>query len=177
VFPVPKDLERVAAEIDGWLELGCPQRAIELLERLLERPDARPAGLEYRVRALVATSKHEQAIEDLSELRQTDVDPVWLDLTEAWCRKRMDDLPSAIQCMEQLLRRDPKSAIGHFNLACYLALTGESERALDAVTVACGIDNNFRDLLTDEPDLHCLHRDQRFLQLLKQRNDETGGLD
>lgn len=167
MFSVPNDLERVAAEIDGWLELRCPQRALERLQPLLDRADARAVGLSFRVRALVATKKHAEALADVLELRELGLDPAWLDLTEAWCRKRMGELPSAIRCMQQLLEREPRSAIGHFNLGCYLALSGELEQALDQVTIACGIDEKFRELLMDEVDLHDLHRDPRFLQLQK----------
>ena len=167
MFSVPNDLERVAAEIDGWLDLRCPQRALERLQPLLDRPDARAIGLSFRIRALVALKKHAEALQDVSELREMNADPAWLDLTEAWCLKRQDDLPGAIRCMQQLIARDRRSAIGHFNLACYLALSGELEQALDQVTIACGIDEKFRDLLMDEVDLRDLHRDPRFLQLQK----------
>jgi hypothetical protein len=165
VFPVPKDLQRLVAEIDGWLELRCNDKAFERLQPLLEHPEARPAGLALRVRCSIATKKHKDAMTDIAELRGTTYDPEWLDLTEAWCRKRMQDLPGAVRCMEQLLARNPKSAIGHFNLGCYLALSGERERALDEITLACGIDQEYRSMLADEPDLDSLRRDGRFRSL------------
>ena len=165
VFPVPKDLQRLVAEIDGWLDLRCPDKALERLQPLLDRPEARPAGLALRVRAYAATKKHRDALADIAELRGTTYDADWLDLTEAWCRKRSQDLPGAVRCMEQLLQRSPKSAIGHFNLACYLALSGERDRALDEVTLACGLDQEFRGMLADEPDLDTLRRDRRFQRL------------
>ncbi len=169
MFPVPKDLQRLHDEIDGWLDLRCPEKAVELLPSLLARPDARPAGLALRVRAAVATKQHQDAVRDLTELRATSYDPEWLDLVEAWCRKRLQDLPGAVQCMEQMLERNPQSAIGHFNLGCYLALAGDRERALDEVTLACGLDATFREMLQDEPDLDTLRRDARFQQLLVAR--------
>jgi tetratricopeptide (TPR) repeat protein len=166
VFAVPPDLERLAAEIDGWLDLRCPDKALALLQPLLDRKEARSEGLALRIRAHVATRQHDLALRDLQELRATDYDPEWLDLTEAWCRKRTADLPGAVRCMEQLLARNARSAIGHYNLGCYLALIGERERAVDEVTLACGIDPSLRELLHDEPDLDTLARDARFRQLL-----------
>ena len=168
MFTVPKDLQRLADEIDGWLDLRCPDKALSLLGPLLERPDGRPEGLALRVRAYVATKLHEQAVTDLDELRGTDYDPEWLELTEAWCRKRMQDLPQAVRCMERLIERNPRSAIGHFNLGCYLALIGKHDRALDEVTIACGIEPSYRGMLMDEPDLDELHRDQRFRKLVEE---------
>ena len=166
---VPQDLERRAVEVDGWLELRCADKALERMQPLLERPDARPAGLALRIRAYVATKEHRLAIDDLNELRTTGYEPDWLDLTEAWCRKRLPDLAGAIRCMEQLLERSPQSAIGHFNLGCYAAIDGDRERALDEVTLACGLDPSFREMLMEEPDLDSLHRDPRFKQLLVAR--------
>ena len=58
--------------------------------------------------------------------------------------------------MRRLLKRSRRSAIGHFNLGCYLALLGETMRALDEVTVACGIDPSFRKMLAEEDDLKSL---------------------
>ena len=163
---VPESLQRLVAEIDGWLELRCPDRALERLETLLAEPKARIIALTLRIRAYVSSKRHREAVADIAELRAAQHDPEWLDLTEAWCRKRMQDLPAAITCMEQLLQRNGKSAIGHFNLGCYLALAGDSDRALDEVSIACGIDASFRGMLHDEPDLDTLRVDPRFQQLI-----------
>lgn len=165
MFPVPKDLERLVAEIDGWLDLRCPDKALDRLQPLLSNPEARPVGLAMRVRAYVSTKRHREAVADLDELRTTPYDPDWLDLTEAWCRKRLQDLPGAMRCMQQLLHRDPRSAIGHFNLGCYLALSGDKERALDEVSIACGLDESFRTMLHDEVDLVSLRQDPRYQEL------------
>lgn len=124
-------------------------------------------GLTLRARAFIAQGNHRDALQDLLELRSHVPDLDWLELTEAWCRKRLDDLPGAIACMERLLAKDARSAIGHFNLGCYLALHGEHERAMDEVTLACGLDEEFRTHAKDEPDLDCLRTDDRFRQLLR----------
>jgi hypothetical protein len=174
VFAVPPHLQRLAAEIDGWLDLRCPDKALERLQPLLDCAEARAEALAMRVRAYVATKQHDAALRDLDELRTTQYDPEWLDLTEAWCRKRTKDLPGAVRCMEQLVRRNPRSAIGHFNLGCYLALRGDSDRAIDEVTLACGLDTSFREMLEDEPDLDSLHRDARFRDLLETAPEGNG---
>jgi tetratricopeptide (TPR) repeat protein len=169
VFPVPNRLQRLADQIDGWLDLRCPERALELLDPVLADPEGRAAGLCMRIRALVRQGQHDLALADLAELRRTQQPLDWIDLTEAWCRKRSDDLAGAIRCMEQLLARTPRSDIGHFNLACYLAIAGQRDRAVDEATVACGINPDLRDLLRDEPDLDSLRNDPRFRQLMRER--------
>ena len=168
MFHVPPSVQRLAFEIKGWLELGCPDRALDKLESLLEVPGARPAALELRVRAYTELKRYEDAIIDIEDVRSFDHDADWADLTEAWCLKRLDDGAGAVQCMERLLGRSNHSAIGHFNLGCYLALLGETGRAIDEVTLACGIDPSFRKLLAEETDLDSLRSLPDFRSLVEQ---------
>ena len=169
---LPKSLGRVAIEVEGWLEIGCPERALEKMQRLLETPGARPIALALQVRALVDLKRYAEALDALDEASYFEHDADWKDLTEAWCRKRLDDMPGAMACMERLLRRDPRSAIGHFNLGCYLALSGDLEQAIDEVSLACGIDEKYRALLPDEHDLDSLRDDPRFESLLPRASYE-----
>lgn len=164
---MPRNLQRLADEIDGWLDLRCPERALDLLGPLLGDPEGRAAGLAMRTRAFVRQGRYREALTDLGELKQTHGEFEWVELTEAWCRKRTDDLPGAVRCMERLVARHPRSGIGHFNLACYLALLGQAERAIDEVSLACGLDEQFRGLALEEPDLDALRTDSRFRQLVR----------
>lgn len=165
VIHVPKSVQRLTVEIEGWLDLSCPEQALLKMENMLAVPGARPAALVLRVRAFVDLMRFDEALTDIEEVRNFDHDPDWADLTEAWCRKRMDDLPGAAACMERLLERTNHSAIGHFNLGCYFALQGETKRALDEITVACGIDPEYRELLGGESDLESLHGQAAFESL------------
>ena len=163
---VPKSLIRRAAEVEGWIELNRPDKAFDILGPLLETTGARPAGLHLRIRASVALQRHEQALTDIAELRNFDADPDWLDLTEAWCRKRLGQLDRAAKCMEKLVQRSRRSAVGHYNLGCYLALLGEKDRAIDELAIACGIEDRFRREAASETDLDSLRGDPAFDQLL-----------
>ncbi len=152
-------------EVEGWLELECPGKALEKVTTLLDHPAGRAVGLVLEVRALIMTNDFQKALESLQKLQEFDHDQEWADLTEAWCRKRLDDLPGAVGCMERLIDRD-KCSIGYFNLACYLTLMGERKRALDELAIACGMDPRFRKLLEEEKDLESLHDDPSFQALL-----------
>lgn len=169
---LPKSLGRLHLEVEGWLEIGCPARALEKMQPLLDTPAARPEALKLRIRALVGLERFAEALDSLDEVAYFEHDADWRDFTEAWCRKRIGDLPGAIQCMERLLKRSPRSALGHYNLGCYLALAGDEDRALDEVSLACGMDEEFRKLAADEPDLEPLREDPRFQALLPGASDD-----
>lgn len=175
MFHVPKHLERLADQIDGWLDLRCPDKALALVGPMLGDPAARAAGLERKVRAHVRLGEHAQALADLGELRQLAPTEDWVDLTEAWCRKRTGDLRGAVRCLEQLLARNQKSDAAHFNLGCYLALLGERDRAIDALSRACGLEDANRDFLRDDADLDGLRTDPRFRALLREERAPRSG--
>lgn len=175
MYEVPPPLQRLVDQVDGWLDLRCPERALDLLGPLLADPEGRRAGLVLRVRALARLGDYAAALRDLGELQQAGAADDWVDLTEAWCRRRLSDLPGAIRCTEQLIARNQRSDIGHFNLACYLALSGERDRAIDVLSLACGLNPECREFARDEPDFDGLRTDPRFRQLLRQ--DAAGGSD
>ncbi len=83
---MPKSVQRVAVEIEGWLDLSCPGHALTKLEDLLAVPGARPAALTLRVRAYMDMNRFDDAVVDIDELRSFDHDPESTDIMEAWCR-------------------------------------------------------------------------------------------
>ena len=172
LYKVPRSLQRLALEIDGWLDFRSPTQALDRIDPLLASPGARPVGLVFRIRAMLLMDNWSEALKDIDELRELPNDPDWLDLTEAWCLKRLGKLSGSVECMERLLGRSHRSAIGHFNLGCYLALLGDKERAIDEITLACGIEDEFRTLASEERDLESLADDPRFIDLLPPREDE-----
>ena len=65
IYPVPRKLERLVDEVDGWLELRCPERALPLVDALLAEPSARACGLSLRIRAYARMAAFENALADL----------------------------------------------------------------------------------------------------------------
>ncbi len=163
---VPDNLRRLAIEIDGWLDFDQPDKALERVGPLLEVPEARPIGLALRIRARVALGDYLKALSDIEEARTFSGDSEWVDVTEAWCLKRSGDLPGAAEQMRKLLARDPKSAIGHYNLGCYLALLGQTQEALDKISIACGLEESYRKAARAESDLGSLREMPEFQKLI-----------
>lgn len=166
-FHIPEAMHRLVDQVDGWLELRCPERALELVGPLIANPESNAIGLSLRIRANARLGNYPDALRDLDELRSQHPTDDWIDMTEAWCRRRNDDLPGSIRCMEQLLARNHRDHIAHFNLACYLALSGEKDRAIDELSIACGLHPECRTFAIDEPDFDSLRTDERFRQLLR----------
>lgn len=85
----------------------------------------------------------------------------WLGL--GWCRKRLGDLPGAIDALERGLAAFPRQAILSYNLACYHALTGNVSAAIEFLTQAIALDARFRDLTGAEHDFDPIRSDPRFV--------------
>lgn len=163
---VPHGTERLVREIDGWLDLGRAEKALQRLDALRRHPGTRPLALTFEVRALILLERFEEALDLIGELRTFEIEAEWLEVTEAWCQKRIGKIDRSIACMRRLIDEHPRSAIGHYNLGCYLALTGATEEALDEISLAVGIDPQFREHLVDEKDLDTLRNDKRLEALL-----------
>lgn len=167
MIPVPPAWQRLADTIDGWLDLRCPDKALARLQPLLDDAAARPAALTMRIRARCRLGEYAAALPDLAELRAGGHLPEWVALTEAWCQRRLGNLPAAVHGLQQLLQRSPRCDLAHFNLSCYLALQGERDAAIDALTLACGLLPAHRDHAREEPDLDSLRTDARFRSLVR----------
>jgi tetratricopeptide (TPR) repeat protein len=166
-FHVPQELQRLVDQCDGWLDLRCPERALKLVGPVVASPAGRSIGLSLRIRANARLGNYPEALEDLADLRSDHPTNDWIDLTEAWCRRRNDDLAGAIRCTDQLIARDSRHHIARFNRACYLALDGDKDAAIDELSMACGLNPDCRTLAIDEPDFDSLRTDERFRLLLR----------
>ena len=85
----------------------------------------------------------------------------WLGL--GWCRKRLGDVPGAIEALERGLERHPQEAILFYNLSCYHSLAGDVARAVDHLTRAIALDARYRDLTAVEHDFDPIRDDPRFV--------------
>ncbi|HQU44827.1 MAG TPA: tetratricopeptide repeat protein, partial [Pirellulales bacterium] len=112
-------VQRVLREVEGYLELGMPQTALDLISRLADPGTFRGQKLYLTGEALRALQRHAEAIaalEQAADLLPSKLD-IWLAL--GWCRKRTGRLDLAIGALERAEEVSPEEAVVHYNLACY----------------------------------------------------------
>jgi len=146
---------RVRAAV-GWLELGLPDEALVELEPLPWRIQVRKSLLELRLVAEMADRSWNAASETARLLCLKDPAEPQFFLHAAYCLHETGDTLAACHW----LLRGPKAlfseATFHYNLACYLAVLGESARAKSHLKTAFGLDESLRDSAHHDQDLACL---------------------
>jgi len=80
---------------------------------------------------------------------------------------RAGRIEEGLELDRRIVEIDPKSAIGHYNLACSLSLSSNPEAAIASLRTA--LDLGYRDFhwLLQDPDLQNLHAEPAFADLLE----------
>jgi len=153
-------------QAEGYLEIGLPQQALDVLGRLGDGVSRSPHALYLRGESLRSLGRYAEALEPLGQAAQAVPENVHVQLALGWCHKRTARLDLAIQDLERALDVEPTDALIHYNLACYLSLAGERRRALVHLTRALSLDVALRRLVDSEPDFDPLRADPEFLSLM-----------
>lgn len=158
-------LRQIERQAEGYLELGLAQQAIDTLARLGGVEEYSPHALYLLGEALSALKKYEEALSPLGRAARSDPKNIRAWLALGWCHKRASRLDLAIRDMERALEVEPTEALLHYNLACYLSLAGQKERALVHLSKALVIDSNYRALVDSESDFDPIRSDPEFQAL------------
>jgi len=90
----------------------------------------------------------------------------WEDVNVAFARLDAGDAAGGRAIMEQNIHEGEHEWGGHYNLACYLALAGETDAALDELRIALELNReNVGKWLPHDTDLDPLRSDPRFEEL------------
>jgi tetratricopeptide (TPR) repeat protein len=163
----------------GYIELGelladgdapVPENARKLLRRALAELSQLPGSIRLGTsasllegRALRSLGDFEAAVCPLQ--RVADAAPeqleAWLGL--GWCYKRLGRLGDAITALRTGLEAAPSQPLLLYNLACYHSLAGDVSAAVDHLTKAISIDDQFRDLTGAERDFDPIRSDPQFV--------------
>ena len=156
---------RIHVQAEGYLELGMPQQALELLRQLPGRSGMDSYGLYLRATALQGLGRCADALVPLRQAAQIVPEDIRIWLAMGWCWKRTGRLDLALEALEQAARVDPDEAIVHYNLACYLSLIGDKNRCLKHLAQALVLDPGYREFVEDESDFDRVRSDPEFQAL------------
>jgi Flp pilus assembly protein TadD len=151
-------------QAEGYLELGMPQQALDVLARL-DPADADWHTLYLQGEALRGLGRCEEALPPLARVIEAEPENVRAWLALAWCQKRVRRLDQAIFSMESALAADPEEPLIHYNLACYWSLAGGKRQALGYLEQALAMDGSFRRMIDAESDFDSLRSDPDFQSL------------
>lgn len=88
----------------------------------------------------------------------------WIAL--GWCLKRTGDLERAAGALAKAIMHLPEDAALHYNLACYLALLGQSDLAVSEIIWALDLNPKLRRRLSRERDFDAIRSNASFQALV-----------
>jgi tetratricopeptide (TPR) repeat protein len=157
--------QRILREAEGYLDLGMPRHALDVLARMREPGTFKGQKLYLNGEALRALGRFADAcplLEQAADLIPSKIE-VWVAL--GWCYKRSGRLERAIEALQRGLEIEPNEAILYYNLACYWSLLGQKERALQSLSRALAIQPDYREMIGEESDFDPIRSDPDFQAL------------
>lgn len=151
---------------EGYLALNMPDHALRELGHIEEVGDERFNTCMLRGEALLLK---EEMLQALDAFREAHLDkPTELNalMRMAWCFKRIDQLPKAIDAMKLAYQFHKDVPVVLYNLACYYSLAGEKDEALSWLGRAFRMDRELLKLIPKETDFDPLRDDLDFQHLL-----------
>jgi tetratricopeptide (TPR) repeat protein len=157
--------QQLLRQAEGYLELGMPAHAIEVLDRWEPQdiPSSRAAYL--RGEALRELKRYAEAVVSLNLAAEGLPDEIAIYVALGWCFKRLGRIDLAIEALERGLAADSSAAILPYNLACYWSLAGNKRQALLLLSQAISLDAEYRNLVDSEPDFDTIRTDPAFQAL------------
>jgi len=149
-------------QAEGYLELGLPQQALDVLARLgpVGKADVRTCYLEGQ--ALRSLERYADAIVPLRKVAELEPENVQVLLALGWCQKRCGRIDLAIGALNAALVADGDEPLIRYNLACYHSVAGDKRGALTFLEQALSLDPNYRLLIDHEPDFDPIRNDPEF---------------
>ncbi|MFT5302208.1 MAG: tetratricopeptide (TPR) repeat protein [Mariniblastus sp.] len=152
---------------DQWplndeLKKSLANRAIEKLESVKNPMGHKPYVLFLKGQACRTSNRPRRAIHFLEQSKKLDPDNLHTYLALAWCYKRTNQLPLAIESMQAAVELNSESAISHYNLACYCALQFDVNSALMHLTFALDLNPELRTHVSTDSDFDLIRKNPGF---------------
>ena len=151
--------------LDQYRKRELADLCIRALERI-EKPGNHLAQVIYmRGQAHRLAERFQQAISEFQVAWRMVPGNIHTSLALGWCFKRIGQLSLAVDALQTAVAIDNSVGILHYNLACYLALSGQSSPSLLHLARAIELDNRFRQLAADESDFRSIRNEPDFREL------------
>lgn len=154
--------EKIQREAEGYLELGLAQHALQTLGRLGDPAGYSTESLYLWGEALRALHRPFEALVPLERAIKAAPEDIRIRLALGWCYKRTGRLDLAVSTLEQALLIEPNESLLHYNLACYLSLSGKKRQALRYLAEAVAMDETYRKMIAGESDFDPIRTDPEF---------------
>jgi len=157
--------ERLMAALEAAQAAGGDKRGQQSAALVVERAGAaaeRREGIDRVVDLRV--DDHEQPVVELRRLLE--IQTRWDFIMRSYGRYARQDWEGAIAIAEEGLRRFPEDAMLLYNAACYDALAGRSETALERLAHSCRLDATVVPMAREDADFASIRDDPRFRELV-----------
>jgi len=147
------DYERNINAAQGYSELGMHDEALAELDSIPEPMSRRPELVEMRLLILMHAKRWKQALPVARKLCDATPDSSGGYIHAAFC---LHELGRTRDAREVLLKGPPcllTEAVFYYNLACYDAVLGDREQALENLERSFRMDKKFRQFAQTDPDL------------------------
>lgn len=159
--------QQLVVQAEGYLELGMARHALDVLARYGDPETLTDHALYLQGESLRALGKFSEAVEVLSRAALGTPDNIHVWLALGWCHKRVGRLDLAIESLEEALSVDKNDPLIHYNLACYWSLANNKRKALNYLSRAFDLKEQYRALVADEADFDPIRTDPAFQALVR----------
>ena len=144
--------QRQLGAAEGFLELGLPQKALEILQSRSHWATMPFEANFLTGQALRVLGRPREALRPLEAAAALRPDDLAVAMELGWCYKRTHRLAQAIDVLELARRHHPEAPLLDYNLACYWSLARNPAKALVALASALEQEPRLRLRIADETD-------------------------
>jgi uncharacterized Ntn-hydrolase superfamily protein len=156
--------ERLMAALEAGEQAGGDARGKQSAAILVVRKGAGYGGFDDRYIDL-RVDDHPEPVKELRRILTIKL--AWARLSEASKWRQKGNIKKVAEILKAAVQRYPDQAVLQYDLACYLALLGEKEDALQALERALQLDASLKELAKKNDDLKPLRNDPRFEKLVR----------
>jgi uncharacterized Ntn-hydrolase superfamily protein len=156
---------RLVAVLEAGQAAGGDSRGQQSAALVVERTGAAAETREGIDR--ICDLRVEDHVEPIAELRRVfGVWERWDAMRASWNAAERGDLPAAAEHAERALALDPDDGELLYNLACYRALAGRAEEALELLGRSLQLEGSLRAHARTDPDLESLREREEYRRLV-----------